>query len=259
MLCIDEPTSGLDSSAALVVINCLKVLSRRHGMTIIASIHQPNNDLFHMFDNIYVLAKGGVCLYTGPPLPLRQHLHDCDIKLTQNDVPIETVLTIASDGNRTTDFGKLMSKQNSNESDDKLIEGNTRLVYGKQNPTKRFSFRDVYCLLTRSMRYAYISQWKTLGLQIAMLIYTGMMLRVIMDTKIIVPDGCVTIELGAGCDHQSDADIINENFLKDNIKFLMALVVVVPVQIMFVFSISFCAEVAIFCNEHYNVTPNLPR
>src|SRR6185437_10769087 len=121
---------------------------------------QPNNDLFHMFDNIYVLAKGGICLYSGPPLSLRQHLHDCDIELTQNDVPIETVLTIASDGNRMTDFGKLMSKHNSNESDDKLIEGNMRLVYGKQNPTKRFSFRDVYCLLTRSMRYAYISQWK---------------------------------------------------------------------------------------------------
>ncbi|CAG2109986.1 unnamed protein product [Medioppia subpectinata] len=60
MLCIDEPTSGLDSNAAEVVINCLKALSRRHEMTIIASIHQPNNDLFNMFDNIYVLAKGGV-------------------------------------------------------------------------------------------------------------------------------------------------------------------------------------------------------
>ncbi|CAG2105620.1 unnamed protein product [Medioppia subpectinata] len=62
MLCIDEPTSGLDSNAAEVVINCLKLLSRTHEMTIIASIHQPNNDLLHMFDNIYVLAKGGVCL-----------------------------------------------------------------------------------------------------------------------------------------------------------------------------------------------------
>ncbi|CAG2167827.1 unnamed protein product, partial [Oppiella nova] len=99
MLCIDEPTSGLDSSAALVVINCLKVLSRRHGMTIIASIHQPNNDLFHMFDNIYVLAKGGHCLYDGVPLQLRQHLIDCDYILTENDVPIEVLLKMASKDN----------------------------------------------------------------------------------------------------------------------------------------------------------------
>ncbi|CAG2172073.1 unnamed protein product, partial [Oppiella nova] len=99
MLCIDEPTSGLDSSAALVMINCLKVLSRRHGMTIIASIHQPNNDLFHMFDNIYVLAKGGHCLYDGVPLQLRQHLIDCDYKLTENDVPIEVLLKMASKDN----------------------------------------------------------------------------------------------------------------------------------------------------------------
>ncbi|CAG2172983.1 unnamed protein product [Oppiella nova] len=251
MLCIDEPTSGLDSSAALVVINCLKVLSRRHGMTIIASIHQPNNDLFHMFDNIYVLANGGVCLYSGPPLPLRHHLHDCDIELTQNDVPIEVVLTIASDGKRMTDFEKLMSKQNSYQSDDKLIEENMRLVYGKQSPTKRFSFRDVNCLLMRSMRYAYISQWKTFALKIAMLIYTGIMLRIIFGTEIIVPDGCMTIEFGSGCD-QGESNIINDNLIKDNIKFMMVLVVVVPMLIMFVFSISFCTEVEIFCSEHHN-------
>ncbi|CAG2170790.1 unnamed protein product, partial [Oppiella nova] len=161
MLCIDEPTSGLDSSAALVVINCLKVLSRRHGMTIIASIHQPNNDLFHMFDNIYVLAKGGHCLYDGVPLQLKQHLIDCENLLTEYDVPIEVMLKIgSSDDKQSSCFQKLFEKQKAKHSDNKIIAENMRLVYGKQNLTKRFSFRDFYYLLMRSMIYSYISQWR---------------------------------------------------------------------------------------------------
>ncbi|CAG2178136.1 unnamed protein product, partial [Oppiella nova] len=79
LLFIDEPTTGLDTHAAQVVIQCLKQLSRKHNISVIVSIHQPNNDLFHMFDNIYVLAKGGHCLYDGVPKQLRQHLMDCYI------------------------------------------------------------------------------------------------------------------------------------------------------------------------------------
>ena len=65
-------------------------------MTTIVSIHQPNNDLFQMFDNIYVLAKGGVCVYSGPPSSLRQHLIDCEIECNKNQIPIEVMLEIST-------------------------------------------------------------------------------------------------------------------------------------------------------------------
>ncbi|CAG2111650.1 unnamed protein product [Medioppia subpectinata] len=97
MLCIDEPTSGLDSCAAINIIQCLKALSNIHDMTIIVSIHQPNNELFHMFDNIYVLAKGGVCVFADRPKHLKQTLINNDIKCDENQIPIEVLLEIASE------------------------------------------------------------------------------------------------------------------------------------------------------------------
>ncbi|CAG2171101.1 unnamed protein product [Oppiella nova] len=74
LLCIDEPTSGLDSNASELVIKCLRQLSERHRMAIVTSIHQPNSLLLSMFDELYVLSKGGHCVFTGPPNLLRGHL-----------------------------------------------------------------------------------------------------------------------------------------------------------------------------------------
>ena len=47
-----------------------------------------------MFDTLYVLAKGGRCVYSGPPEHLTQHLNECQIILNENQVPIETLITI---------------------------------------------------------------------------------------------------------------------------------------------------------------------
>ena len=60
-------------------------------MTIIVSIHQPNHELLHMFDTIYVLAKGGANVYSGDPKDLKKYLSDCDINC-KNLVPIEALL-----------------------------------------------------------------------------------------------------------------------------------------------------------------------
>ena len=59
LILLDEPTSGLDSSTAVRIISLLKKEAER-GMTIIATIHQPSSDIFHLFDNLIVLDQ--VCL-----------------------------------------------------------------------------------------------------------------------------------------------------------------------------------------------------
>ena len=35
------------------------------GRTVVATIHQPSSDIFHMFDNLTVLAEGHI-VYQGP-------------------------------------------------------------------------------------------------------------------------------------------------------------------------------------------------
>src|ERR1700712_1754077 len=80
------------------VIKCLKELSIKQNISIISTIHQPNSDVLQMFDNLYVLAKGGVCVYSGTPQHLPNHLSECYIICNENQVLIETLITIGSKG-----------------------------------------------------------------------------------------------------------------------------------------------------------------
>jgi len=49
LIFLDEPTTGLDSFTATSVMETLKDLAKS-GRTIIQTIHQPNSDIFEMFD-----------------------------------------------------------------------------------------------------------------------------------------------------------------------------------------------------------------
>ena len=71
-LFLDEPTTGLDSVSALEVVKCFRNLivttyqqQQSRSITIIASIHAPSHETISLFDQIYVLSKGGVCIYSG--------------------------------------------------------------------------------------------------------------------------------------------------------------------------------------------------
>jgi hypothetical protein len=48
------------------------------------------------FDKLYVLAKGGLCVYSGLPQNLGNYLKEFDIICTEIQVPIEVLLKIAS-------------------------------------------------------------------------------------------------------------------------------------------------------------------
>jgi len=56
---LDEPTSGLDTFTAYTVCRTLKDLALA-GRTVVATIHQPSSDVFHMFDNLLLLANGQI-------------------------------------------------------------------------------------------------------------------------------------------------------------------------------------------------------
>jgi len=65
-------------------MNCLKGLVVKNRISIVTTIHQPNSDILQMFDKLYVLAKGGVCVYSGTPQHLDRYLMDCNILLWPN-------------------------------------------------------------------------------------------------------------------------------------------------------------------------------
>ncbi len=71
LLVLDEPTTGLDSFTSHNLAQHLVQLARQ-GKTVILSIHQPRSDIFHLFDDILLLARGhivySVCVGAGGDL-----------------------------------------------------------------------------------------------------------------------------------------------------------------------------------------------
>jgi ABC-type multidrug transport system ATPase subunit len=65
LLFLDEPTSGLDSAASFHVMNRIADLAVREGMTIVAVVHQPCNEVFELFHGLCLLASGQT-IYFGP-------------------------------------------------------------------------------------------------------------------------------------------------------------------------------------------------
>ena len=61
LIFLDEPTTGLDSFTATNVVEILRDLALS-GRTIVSTIHQPNSDIFELFDKLMLMA-GGRTLY----------------------------------------------------------------------------------------------------------------------------------------------------------------------------------------------------
>ena len=80
-------------------MKCLKLLAKQHQITVLVSLHTPNSDIMNMLDKVYILAKGGVCIYSGPPGYLRENLKErIAIEFDEQKPPIEEYLRIACNG-----------------------------------------------------------------------------------------------------------------------------------------------------------------
>lgn len=65
ILFLDEPTSGLDSDIVYSFMgHCMKI--KENGKTIVMNIHQPNTQIFHMFDSVIWMKDGHVIAQKSP-------------------------------------------------------------------------------------------------------------------------------------------------------------------------------------------------
>ncbi|XP_024984475.1 putative white-brown complex homolog protein 30 [Cynara cardunculus var. scolymus] len=65
LLILDEPTSGLDSSSSSLLLRALR-REALEGVNVSMVVHQPSYTLYKMFDDLILLAKGGLTVYHGP-------------------------------------------------------------------------------------------------------------------------------------------------------------------------------------------------
>lgn len=69
---LDEPTSGLDSATSMSLLNSLQEVSKK-GVNIVATLHQPRQEIFDMLDCLILLAPGGKISYFGPAKGMAKH------------------------------------------------------------------------------------------------------------------------------------------------------------------------------------------
>lgn len=101
ILFLDEPTSGLDSYNAYNVVECLVTLAKNYNRTVVCTIHQPRSNIFALFDQLILMAKGQL-VYSGETRNLNGHLrslgHACPEGYNMADYMIDLTMYTGKNG-----------------------------------------------------------------------------------------------------------------------------------------------------------------
>ncbi|KAL9252066.1 putative white-brown complex homolog protein 30, partial [Drosera capensis] len=93
LLILDEPTSGLDSSSSLLLLRALR-REAIEGVNICMVVHQPSYTLFKMFDDLILLAKGGLLVYLGPAKKVEEYFAGLGIAVPERVNPPDHFIDI---------------------------------------------------------------------------------------------------------------------------------------------------------------------
>ncbi|QQK40979.1 ABC efflux transporter, putative [Penicillium digitatum] len=99
VLFCDEPTTGLDATSAFQIIRTLKRLAL-DGRTVVVSIHAPRSEIWSLFDNVVLLARGAA-VYSGSIQGSLAHFEECGHVLPPFVNPAEFLIDLAAVDNRT--------------------------------------------------------------------------------------------------------------------------------------------------------------
>ena len=260
LICIDEPTSGLDSNSAYIVVACLRRLVLRHNLTIVASIHQPNTEILMMFDQCYVLARGGVSIYSGPPNQISQQLEkipEINVDVDKSKFPIEQLIKYSSyayNDSVVQKLVKLNEQQMLSSSDSQDLTEQTQLVIdGIQLNRPQFSLRSVSILCQRYMVYVKGYLWLSLMIYIGIYLFYGLILRVFFSDKIAYTSGCIDMEddFNSTCNRNQER-IDREMDLASNYRYNFYLNSIFLFIVVLQTSLNFSKESIYFFNEHRN-------
>ncbi|XP_016724153.2 ABC transporter G family member 28 [Gossypium hirsutum] len=93
LLILDEPTSGLDSSSSQLLLRALR-REALEGVNICMVVHQPSYTLYRMFDDLILLAKGGLTVYHGPVKKAEEYFAGLGINLPDRANPPDYFIDI---------------------------------------------------------------------------------------------------------------------------------------------------------------------
>lgn len=204
-----------------------------------------------MFDQLYILARGGVCIYSGQ---YRHHklsgIINADCKYA-----IETLIKHSCSNHHNLMVQKLV-RHNDNHMQVKTSEllDDTQLVLdGVQKNRHRFSIRSSYILILRYLAYFIGHQWMESIFFAFNFFFYGFALRFFYERKMIYISGCLNIQEDDTSACRRTPENVEELYqLLNNFKFNFFYANFFLFFIVFQCSMSFLKELKFFKNEHRN-------
>jgi hypothetical protein len=220
-------------------------VSALHNIAIVTSIHQPNNDLIMTFDKLYVLAKGGFCVYEGSPKYLEFHLSKAEITCSQYQIPIEVLIRICSktDGSAQRMTKMLLKRKNELryrcETEGRLSPGG---ISQKAIALNLFHF---WYILQRTVVYTLSSNWKSMAIHFLLCISLSIVVPLLFNRQIGELDGC---------QNHNSRELFKEDplLLIRNQGFIFFTMIVIQLLTTVSTLLVFGKEVKVFLNEKRN-------
>ena len=202
-----------------------------------------------MFDNIYVLAKGGVCVYSGPPTALRQHLNECNVECNENQVPIEVLIKTSFEGFSDTKVQNLCQKTEENNNYFKNNLNYMKVIRnGLKKKVKNFSFIDFWYVLLRLCDRTFISNISIFVIQLSAFFVVIASCLLVIDPNVYRSDGCFQLNVipNISCAQQREVESLSATYAIFSI-FLMVFSVII---LCFIIGFNYVNDLKIFVSEH---------
>ncbi len=157
-----------------------------------------------MFDSLYCLARGGVCIYSGPPNGIADHLRSAAVvndgtEAAAISFPIEQLISYSCEGPQCELVQRLMRAASGDTEQRSAIAAeltaNTQLApEGVLQNRTRFSLSSVAVLSHRYLVHIVGYQWRELLAFALILFYYGNNLHVFWPSSIATVSGCLNLE-----------------------------------------------------------------
>lgn len=228
-------------------------MAQKHYISVVTSIHQPNSDVLMLFDQLYVLAKNGRCVYEGAPHNLIEHLRRADIECYEYQVPIEVLLKVASRVDATLDV--LVNQVASNKAE-LVRKCQTEGKYAPNGvPLNKASFnlKHLIYLFMRTTTYTFRSQWKAMLMQLVFILVICALVTQLFNKHVGEIDGCFSFDTPSNTSCLKTKESLRiESLLSQNLRLQFFTEVLIQFLLIVATTLIFASEVRVFFNEHKN-------
>lgn len=235
------------------VISTLRKVTHKTQITIIASIHQPNTTILSQFDQLYFLARGGVCIYSGNPNSIQSSLQPISTENTQ--YPLETLVKYSclDQSNQIVQRLSNSSKQKFTEFEEQLLSDTYLVPDGVALNLNRFSLYSILILSQRYLSFIKGHLWVPQLFYIVNYLLFSFFLNRIFDPAIADHSGCISFDanLNNTCISSSDT-ALEFKMLTNNYRYSFYMTSICMFNLILNSALLFAHELELLKNEHRN-------